>query len=323
MVELLKSITEKIKIIKKNKLNKFHIKAMYCFIFSPYLLNFLIDTNKGIENLLIITFSIVMSLICLIILCKRNIIAEIYSIVNKKKLFKIINEKERELLEQKKIDFSLFNIEETLFDIQTLCIDSIESEKELLEIVSFILSNTEYSKEYKIKTIKYVENNKYYNAKLIDLIYTEENDFKIYNSSEEIKQYVFDFIYNKSTFSQISKYKEYENQLSPERIVVKIITAFDFKTIIKLIFEKNKHKLIEKELELYDFFNNLEVEKLVNIKKIILDKTLYLKEESNVEDYKEEFIDLSKRLDVDKKLLYLMEEKLNKKEERLLNIINM
>ena len=145
-----------------------------------------------------------------------------------------------------------------------------------------------------------------------------------YSDNKNYNCKLLDLIYEKSSLSQIIKYNNYSEELSAIGIFKKILEKIEIKSLIKIIFEKDKRKLNNNELEILDFFNTLDLEKLVNIKKNILDKTLNLKDKNNIEFYETEFLELCKRLDVDKKLLYIMEESLvTKKEEKLsLKIIN-
>lgn len=133
------------------------------------------------------------------------------------------------------------------------------------------------------------------------------------------------FILNQSTFDNIIKYKDFEKMLRSFDIVNKILDKFSIKVLIKVIFENNINKIKNDELELYKFVNNLELERKIEIKKLIIDHELYLKDENNVYDYKEDFLNVASALNINRDLLYLMNQKIIQKEqieEKKLRIIN-
>lgn len=133
------------------------------------------------------------------------------------------------------------------------------------------------------------------------------------------------FILNQSTFDNIIKYKDFEKMLRSFDIVNKILDKFSIKVLIKVIFENNINKIKNDELELYKFVNNLELERKIEIKKLIIDHALYLKDENNVYDYKEDFLNVASALNINRDLLYLMNQKIIQKEqieEKKLRIIN-
>lgn len=275
--------------------------------------------------MLLIIIPILISILCGI-LDATNLKYFFQYIIVKTELFRTLNKEEKKLLENKKIYYSLKYIDDTLLQIRNLCINEVSSEKELKDILLFILNDENIEKKLKIKIIESIEKNKYCNEKLIDIIYKEEINFKVvnYNLGElfagKIQNKLMDLIYDKSSLYQIIKYESYQEELSAEKIVNKILKTFDIKSLIKIIFEKDKSKLNSDEKEINYFFNNLDIERLVNIKIAILNKVLYSKEIDNIENYEEEFLELAKRLDVNKKMLYIMEENLVIKEE--LKIIN-
>lgn len=322
MLDALKSITEKLNKVKNSKLTHvklFILNISFCLL--PFLLIFIMEFSI----LLIIIIPLLTSILCGI-LEATNIKYFFQYIIVKTELFRNLNKEEKKLLEKKKIHYSLKYIDDTLLQIRNLCINEVSSEKELKEILLFILNDENIEKKLKIKIIETIEKNKYCNEKLIDIIYTEEINFKVFNYklsdsfAGTIQDKLMDLIYNKSSLYQIIKYESYQEELSAEKIVNKILKTFDIKSLIKIIFEKDKSKLNNEEKEINYFFNNLDIEKFVNIKIAILNKVLYLKEIDNIKNYEEEFFQLAKRLDVNKKMLYIMEENLVIKEE--LKIIN-
>ncbi len=320
MLEMLKSITAKITIINNKKYNSW----LFYFALLPCISFFFMS-----DKIMAFLFSFLNFFLIFLIAASSNFPTFVDTYLNKKDLFKLLNNKEKELLNKSKIDFSLSDIKKTLFEIQKICIDNVCSEKELKDILIFIINNNEIDididkKTYTVQIIEYIKESKYCNTALIDLIYKEENNFKIsdkiildFSNRRERGCKLFNLIYEKSSLNHIIKYNNYSEELLSTQIVEKILKEIEIKSLIKIIFEKDKRKLNNNELEILDFFNTLDLEKLVNIKKNILDKTLNLKDKKNIEFYETEFLELCKRLDVDKKLLYIMEESLSTKEEEV------
>lgn len=174
MLENLKSITEKITIINNNKLNKFNYSKYIPLLCVSPLITLFFAYNIGIMVLLIPIFCLILTLI----ISFTSFLEKTINYFNKKEFFKLLNKEEKKLLEKSKIDFSLFDIKETLFEIQKLCIDNVSSEKELKDILFFILNNNDKDegielkkKSCLIKIIEYIKENKYCNTSFIDLIY--------------------------------------------------------------------------------------------------------------------------------------------------------
>lgn len=333
MLEMLKSITEKIKSQKNKKINELLSEKIDHTTIDLILFTLLIlfSANNTLDyyylsNQSEITFYFLLLAIFIGYgMLIFNFTKKIINLFTKKKLFNILNKEEEDFFKKEKIEFKNGNFLNLLFNIQKICINNINSEKELKELIIFILNDTELDNSFKKNIMTEIKDNKYFNDKLVELLYAD-------NISElNDDTFFINEIYTKINLQQIIKYKKIETLLNEQYVVEKMFSEFKLNRLVKIILEKEINKIEDGDLYLYNFLNNLEVKKLVNIKELILNKFL---SEGNIKDingYEEEFFVLSNKLKLNGNLLYVMEEELkkneisiniDKKEDLSLRIIN-
>lgn len=339
--DLLISVTNKIKDQDNKKINIFlRIILNFIFLFYPFiivLLTILIFNNndffRGVKIILSI-LGVTWLMISPIIIDTFNNYIEI--LIKKNNLKKKIT-KEEKIINITEINFEKDNFENGLMDYFISFFNQELSQEEFKKTLKFILIEREWSAESKIKILNYLIYNKYKDQNIIEALYNNNKKdvlFQLIEESKECKKILeellirrSEFVFNQSTIQDILDYKGYETLLTSSAIVKKMLDKFTIKTLIKVVFEEDINNINSDELELYKFINNLELERKIEIKKVIIEASLNLKDENNIYDYKEIFLDTAAELNINNKdLLYLIKQKLNQKETKLekneLSIIN-
>lgn len=361
--DLFISVTKKIKEEYNNKINIFTNLIFHIGLVSTPIiildllvkLRHIIAGNDFLENsmfILCILLAIVSSSLIAVLfisLCSGLILSQnlfLENLIHKIRLRKKMT-KEEKLINIENICFKEENFKDGLMDYYISFLDQELSQEDFKKAIELIFEE-KLSTNNKLKIINYLIFKKYKNQDFIELIYNKNKNEVLYQLTQEIPKFKNtledlikvkidkddlmeskgleeDFILDNVTIEHIINYKDFEKILKSVHIVDKMITKYDIKNLIKIIFEKNINNIKNDELELYKFINNLDLERKIEIQKIIINKVLNLKDEKNILDYKEDFLNVASALNVDKDLLYLMNQKITQKEkveQKNLRIIN-
>lgn len=352
--DLFISVSKKIKEEYNNKINTF-VNLIFCIglISSPMIISILLFLLGDImvKNVFIAVPVFILMLLSFAVFLFAVVgysLVNLYSknLIHKIRLRKKMT-KEEKLINIENICFKEENFQNRLMDYYISFLDQELSQEDFKKAIELIFEE-KLSTNNKLKIINYLIFKKYKNQDFIELIYNKDKNEVLYQLTQEITKFKKtledlikvkidkddlmkskglkdDFILDNVTIEHIINYKDFQKQLNSMHIVNKMVSKYDMKTLIKLIFEKNINNIKNDELELYKFMNNLELERKIEIQKIIINKVLNLKDEKNILDYQEDFLNVASALNIDKDLLYLMNQKITQKEKvehKDLRIIN-
>lgn len=338
LFDILVSVTTKVKNEYNRKVNIFFKRTLSIIItFLPYVIllitSFIFDYTSLYKNI-----SMILGLPWIIVFMTmfEEVDEKIEILIKTRNLNKKIT-KEEKIINITEINFKKDNFENELMDYFISFLNKELSQEEFKKTLEFILIEREWAAESKIKILNYLIYNKYKNQNIIEALYNNNKKdvlFQLIEESKECKKILeellirrSEFVFNQSTIQDILNYKGYQILLTSSAIVKKMLDKFTIKTLIKVVFEEDINNINSAELELYKFINNLELERKIEIKKVIIEESLNLKDENNIFEYKERFLETASELDINNKdLLYLIKQKLNQKETKLekneLSIIN-
>lgn len=341
LFDILVSVTTKVKNEYNRKVNIFFKRTLSIIItFLPYVIllitSFIFDYNSFYKY--IVMFLLLFGLPWIIVFMHmfEEFNEKIEILIKTRNLSKKIK-KEEKIININEISFKKDDFENGLINCFISFLDQELSQEEFKKTLEFILIEREWSKESQLKILNYLIYNKYNDQNIIEAMYNKNKKDVLFQLMQESKEYKelleeiiihrCEFTFNQSTIQDILNYKGYETLLTSSAIVKKMLDKFTIKTLIKVVFEEDINNINSDELELYKFINNLELERKIEIKKVIIEASLNLKDENNIYDYKEIFLETAAELDINNKdLLYLIKQKLNQKETKLekneLSIIN-